>query len=222
MCGRFALAVDLKTLIDAFGITIVPEELPPRYNIAPSQQVAGIRQLEDGNRRLDYFRWGLIPHWAKEPGIGYKLINARVETAAEKPSFRSSFRARRCLIPASGYYEWKKEEKRKIPFCIRQRDGTPMAFAGLWDSWQGPDGVIGTCSILTTEANEAVGKIHNRMPVILSQKAIDPWLDPRNKETALLASLLGSYHPGNLEIYEVDPLVNSPKNDLPACLEPAP
>jgi putative SOS response-associated peptidase YedK len=221
MCGRFALFIDLKTLIEAFGITIAPEKLTPRYNIAPSQQVVGIRPTDDGKRQLTLFRWGLIPHWAKDPAIGNKMINARAETAAEKPSFRSPFRTRRCIIPASAFFEWKKEGKQKIPYCIRNRDKTPLALAGLWDNWQGPEGVIESCSILTTEANEAVATLHNRMPVVLSRQAIEPWLDPGIKDVPLLKALLEPYPSESLKIYQVDPLVNAPQNDVLRCVEPA-
>jgi len=224
MCGRFALAVDLKTLIEAFGITSAPDELTPRFNIAPSQQVVGIRQATDGARSLNFFRWGLIPHWAKDPAIGYKMINARAETAAEKPSFRSLFRTRRCLIPASAFFEWQREGKEKIPFCIRNKNGKPLAFAGLWERWQGAKGPIETCAILTTEANEAMAKLHNRMPVILADQTIEPWLNPGIGagigEAAFLQSLLSPSPAEKLEIYQVDSLVNSPRNDIPACLEP--
>ncbi len=223
MCGRFALAVDLKTLIEAFGIEITPEkikDLSPRYNIAPSQQVVGVYQAEDGSRQLDYFRWGLIPHWAKDEKIGDKMINARSETAAEKPAFRSSFRSKRCLIPASAFYEWKKEDKEKIPFCIRSQDQTPMAFAGLWDSWLGPEGVIQSCSILTTEANQPLKPLHDRMPVILQPEDYQPWLNLPIHDTEYLNTLLRPCPNDFIEAYEVDRLVNSPKNDNPECMTP--
>ncbi len=220
MCGRFALTVDLKTLIAVFGISAVRGELVPRYNIAPSQQVAGIRQSDGANRELTFFRWGLVPQWAKDASIGYRMINARAETAAEKPSFRGPLRSRRCVIPATAFFEWKRTATAKVPFCIRHRDRTPLAFAGLWDRWQGADGVVETCSILTTAANSALAELHDRMPVILSDRTVAPWLDPENSDAAFLSSLLAPCPAERLEIYPVARLVNNASNDLPACLEP--
>ena len=220
MCGRFALAVDLKTLIEAFGIDIAPDSLSRRYNIAPSQPVAGIRQTEDGQRELTNLRWGLIPFWAKDPAIGHKMINARAETASEKPSFRRAFQARRCLIPASGFFEWKKQERRKIPFYIRSRNHSLLALAGLWESWQGPEGPIETCTILTTEADGVIRHIHHRMPVILTMEGVETWLDSRIDDPHWLKSLLVTDQYSELEMYQVDSLVNSPRNDSRQCLDP--
>lgn len=221
MCGRFALAVDLKTLIDAFGISLAPEELQPSYNIAPSQQVPGIWQTEKGQRCLEIFRWGLIPHWAKDPAIGHKMINARSETVAEKPSFRSAFRARRCILPASAFFEWQKQDGGKVPYCIRQRNGAPLAFAGLWENWQGGEEEVRSCTILTTEANELLKPIHHRMPVILAGQELERWLDPAIRDPEALTPLLRPFPAEGLELYRVDPLVNSPANNSPDCLLPA-
>jgi len=218
MCGRFALAVDLKTLIETFGIKFEDFKginIEPRYNIAPSTQIAVICVDDEGNRRLRMFRWGLIPHLAKDPSIGYKMINARAETAAEKPSFRSAIWSRRCLIPASAFYEWKTINKEKTPYCFRLPDGNLMAFAGIWESWQGPDVLIQSCSILTTVASDSVRPIHPRMPVILSSQNYDKWLDPCVNGGEILPYLLERAYEKPLKIFEVDRRVNSPQNEGP-------
>jgi putative SOS response-associated peptidase YedK len=168
MCGRFVLMTPGRDLAERFGLEEEPV-LEPRYNIAPTQMVAIIRlEKETGRRRLDFVRWGLIPFWSKDPSIGNKLINARAETAAEKPAFSSAFKSRRCLVPADGYYEWKKrKEGQKQPYLARNADGTPFAFAGLWEKWQAPeDQIIESCTILTTDANDLTRPIHDRMPVV--------------------------------------------------------
>lgn len=223
MCGRFALAVDINSLKKAYSI--VPEDakrcdLSPRYNIAPSQEIVGICQTENGIRTLDSFRWGLIPHWAKDSSIGTKMINARAETVAEKPSFSAAFRSRRCLFPASAFYEWVRSGNEKIPYCIRHKDKSLMAFAGIWESWNGPDGPLQSCSILTTAANKILEPIHQRMPVILSAEFFDQWLDIRNNNPNQLSPLLKPYAEDLLEAYRVDQRVNSPRNDGPECLAP--
>ena len=201
------------------------QNLRPRYNVAPSQNVAAVRAGEDG-RRLLMLRWGLIPAWAKEPSIGYKLINARAETAASKPSFRAAFASGRCVIPVDGFYEWKKEGSTKQPYRIRMKDEGLFAFAGLWERWKVREGLkltgnlsdrrpgdeIETCTILTTEANEALAPIHPRMPAILDPDAIDPWL---GGETVPL----GPYLSAKMAAHPVSTVVNSPKNDEPRCVE---
>src|ERR1051326_7982322 len=188
MCGRYTLTVDIKTIAETFGVppTI---ETAPRYNIAPTQEVVSI--LSNGSIHLDWLQWGLIPSWAKDDSIGSKMINARAETLAEKPSFKRLLRSRRCLIVADGFYEWKKEGKGKVPMFITLEDQEPFAFAGLWDSWRDPDGQqIRTCTIITTEANELMAPIHNRMPVILPAQAREEWLDPSIREEQVLLPLL--------------------------------
>ena len=179
MCGRFLLHTPVDTLQRAFGFAERPN-LRPRYNIAPTQTVPIVRQKDGGGRELALVRWGLIPSWAKEAGIGGRLINARAETVAEKPAFRGAFRKRRALVPADGFYEWRKREgdRPKQPLLVRRRDGQPFAFAGLWEHWRGPEGEVETCTILTTEANAALAPIHDRMPVILDPACYDRWLDP--------------------------------------------
>lgn len=223
MCGRFALAVDLKTLIEAFGIKLdgaQAVDVSPRYNIAPSTQILGVCADENSDRRLREFRWGLIPHWAKDPTIGYKMINARAETAAEKPSFRSAIRSRRCLIPASAFYEWKTINKEKIPYCIRPQQSSLMAFAGIWENWRGPDVVIQSCSILTTVADDIIRPIHPRMPVILAPQDYSQWLDSGAQGAEAMQALLKANSDFPLEVFEVDRRVNSPKNEGPECWTP--
>jgi putative SOS response-associated peptidase YedK len=165
MSGRFTLTTPMPVLAELF---LFPEAVPqpPRYNIAPTQAVATVRATDPNHRKLAWCRWGLIPSWAADPAIGNRLINARAETAAEKPAFRSAFRHRRCLIPADDFFEWQKTVGRKQPFYIKMKDGQPFAFAGLWERWEGGGEPVETCTILTTEANEVVRPVHDRMPVI--------------------------------------------------------
>lgn len=219
MCGRYTLAVRKETLAEKFGVGGPLPELSPSYNIAPGREVAVV--LGDGvGRRLEMLRWGLIPSWADDPGIGYRMINARAETAPTKPSFRRAFRGRRCLIPADGFYEWKKEDGGKQPYHIRLKDGEPFTFAGLWESWNDPNGgTVRSFAILTTEANEVVGEIHARMPVILPVEDHDMWLDPDFDEKEPLADLLRPYPTAAMEAYPVSRFVNRPANDDERCVE---
>ncbi len=221
MCGRFTLIADPNDLREAFPWVNIPEGIGPRYNIAPSQPVAVIPN--DGKNQLDFFVWGLIPSWAKDPAIGNRMINARAETLPEKPSFRNAFRRRRCLIPASGFYEWKQVagQKSKTPMYIRLKSGKPFALAGLWERWDAPDGsTVLSCTIVTTEPNELMREIHNRMPVILPQEAYKIWLDPAEPPLPSLAGLLQPYPAAEMTAYAVSRLVNSPDNDQPALIEP--
>ncbi|MCJ7700742.1 MAG: SOS response-associated peptidase, partial [Anaerolineales bacterium] len=180
MCGRFTLTVDPADLQEAFyWVNFGNASLSPRYNIAPTQGVAVV--TNNGENKLDFFTWGLVPFWAKDPSIGNRMINARAETLAEKPSFRNAFKRRRCLILADGFYEWKKipDNKTKIPTYIRLKDGKPFAFAGLWENWHSPDGSqILSTTIITTQPNDLVKPIHNRMPVILPEDSYQAWLTP--------------------------------------------
>ena len=222
MCGRFTLTADPDQLRAYFPGLAIPEELPPRYNIAPSQPVAVIPN--DGKGQLNFFVWGLIPSWAKDPKIGNRMINARAETLAEKPSFRAAFRRRRCLIPADGFYEWRQEpgQKRKTPMFIRLESGQPFALAGLWESWHAPDGSnILSCTIITTQPNDLVEKIHNRMPVILPPESYSLWLEPGEADPERLQALLKPYPASEMMAYPVSTLVNNPSNDLAACIAPA-
>jgi len=219
MCGRFVIDLSPDLVATFFGLA-APPDLSRRYNVAPTQPVPVIRQGPDGSRQLALLRWGLVPAWAREAGAG--LINARAETVNQKPSFRQAFRQRRCILLASGFYEWQKVEKGKVPYYVRMADGSPMPFAGIWESWRSPEGqVLESCAILTTTANATVAPIHERMPVILAPDAFAPWLDRSIHDAAQLAPLLAPSPVGALDAYPVDPLVNSPANDRPACIERA-
>jgi putative SOS response-associated peptidase YedK len=219
MCGRYVLTVPGDLLASAFGLEEVPE-LAPRYNIAPSQVVPIVRAGESGRRELAFARWGLVPHWAKEAAIGNRLINARAEGLADKPSFRDSFKRRRCLIPADGFYEWQKVGSRKQPWLLRMKGGAPFAFAGLWSSWTEPDTreSLETCAIVTTDPNELAAAVHDRMPVILSAPARETWLDAKSDRERLLP-LLVPCTADAMEAYPVSTLVNNPANDDPGCVE---
>ncbi len=222
MCGRFTLFTPWEQLTLAFPWIEGTYEGRPRYNIAPSQDVAVVPNLEE--KRVQLFHWGLIPHWAKDPKIGYRMINARSETLAQKPSFRTAFRRRRCLVLADGFYEWRKVEgqKRKTPYLIRLKSGEPFAFAGLWERWNSPDGSeLYSCTVITTRPNELVAPIHNRMPVILHPEAHLRWLDPAERKPDELAPLLLPFPAADMTAYPVSTLVNSPSNDVPACASPA-
>ena len=223
MCGRFTLFEPDKVLAGEFGVTDFPPR-SPRYNIAPSQPVAAVRATPAGSgREIALLRWGLIPSWSKDPAIGNRLINARAETAREKPSFRNAFRRRRCLIPANGFYEWQRQERGKQPYFVRMRDERLFAFAGLWDRWEGPDeGVIETCTILTTAANAVLAPIHDRMPVILSPSEYTRWLDPALQNTDSLAPLLVPFPPEYMLALPVSSRVNSPAVDDEKCMAPLP
>jgi putative SOS response-associated peptidase YedK len=223
MCGRFTLFEPDKILAREFGVSAIPP-LPPRYNIAPSQPIAAVRATPTGKgREIAFLRWGLIPSWSKDPAIGNRLINARAETAAEKPSFRNAFRRHRCLIPANGFYEWQRQERGKQPYFIQMRDKQIFAFAGLWDHWESPnEGVIETCTILTTAANAVLTPIHDRMPVILPAGEYDRWLDPLLKNPDSLAPLLVPFPPEDMLATPVSPRVNTPSNDDEKCVAPLP
>jgi putative SOS response-associated peptidase YedK len=217
MCGRYML-VEWEELCARFGITLA-EPLLPRYNIAPTQLVPVIVG-EDGVPVCKMYRWGLVPFWAKDPSAGPKLINARAETVAEKNSFRESFRRRRCLIPAQGFYEWEKRPAGKIPCLFTCHDGGLFAMAGLWDRWQSADGaVMHTFSIITTEANPLVAPVHNRMPVILERRAEEIWLNG-DAELKALQELLVPYPARNMARREVSLRVNSPRYDAADILTP--
>ncbi len=219
MCGRFTQISSSTEIARVFDLAYVPH-LEPRYNIAPTQKVAGIlRSNPESEREFKWLRWGLIPHWAKEQSIGNKLINARGETVAQKPSFRSAFRRSRCLIIASGFYEWQQQKNRRQPFYIQQIDNLPFALAGLWSTWKSPeDETIDTCTIITTEANEIMQPIHQRMPVILESTNYDLWLDPTVRQPEFLQSLVIPYDSDRLKVYPVSTLVNNPRNDNPECI----
>jgi len=221
MCGRFSLGASAATLTGHFNLQ---ESLawPGRYNLAPSQEVLTVVQPAGAARQLRRMRWGLIPSWAKDPAIGNQLINARAETVATKPAFRGSLRERRCLIVTDGFYEWQAQGRRKQPWFIRMQDGRPFAFAGLWDHWTDPEGRgIESCTIITTTPNALIQRFHHRMPVILASRDHELWLDVRIRDVDRLLPLLAPYPPDEMTAYPVNPLVNNPVNDTPACQSPA-
>jgi putative SOS response-associated peptidase YedK len=219
MCGRYTQTQELDSLRQFFGFSAPETELSPRYNIAPGQY-APVVVLEDGERRLRLMRWGLVPSWAKDEKIGNKLINARGETLAQKPSFRSAFKARRCLVLADGFYEWVKLAAGKQPVYLRLKDGRPFAFAGVYERWdKGEDEPLYTFTIVTTEPNEMIREIHSRMPVMLHPKAEEIWLDPQ-ADPEELEALLIPYPPVEMVLCNVSKQVNSPRNEGPALIEP--
>lgn len=222
MCGRFTLTVDPAELQDTFSNYTFPEKFAPRFNIAPSQPVLAIPN--DDKFKADFFIWGLIPMWAKDPSIGSRLINARGETLAEKPSFRGGYKHKRCLILADGFYEWKAfgGKKSKTPYFIHMKDRKPFAMAGLWDSWEGSDGSsIKTCTIITTQPNELMSLIHDRMPVILHPRDYARWLESAAQTPDTLQLLIKPFPADAMSAYPVSTLVNKPANDMPELVVPA-
>ena len=221
MCGRFTLRTPVSRVAEEFALLDAPPPLEPRYNIAPTQPVAVVRHAASP-RELVFLRWGLVPSWAQDPAIGNRLINARAETAAAKPAFRAAMRRRRCLVVADGFYEWQRDGRRKQPYFIHMRDDRPFGFAGLWESWEGADhSALETLPILTTEANDLMRPIHDRMPVIIAPADYARWLDPAVEQPEQLASLPGPYGGDRLEAYPVGTRVNSPTHEDPRCIEPA-
>jgi putative SOS response-associated peptidase YedK len=221
MCGRFTLTVDPAELQDAFADFKFPAQFAPRFNIAPSQPILAIPN--DGKAKADFFVWGLIPSWAKDPAIANRLINARGETLSEKPAFRGAYKYKRCLILANGFYEWKSQPgtKTRTPHFIHLKSGAVFAFAGLWDEWHSSDGsTLRSCTIVTTSPNDLMSKIHDRMPVILQPSDYAEWLDAASRAPASLAHLIRPFPADLMEAYPVSPLVNSPANDRPDCLVP--
>lgn len=222
MCGRFTLQIPIEMLIEIFGISESPSfAVEPRYNIAPTQQIPVVRQYADYTDHLDLLRWGFIPSWQTEPTSGPPLINARSETVAEKPSFRQAIKYRRCLIPASGFFEWRREGDKKVPQYIRLIDSSPMVFAGIWESGKGPDGKpVDSCSILTTTSNDLVAPLHERMPVILHPSEYSHWLDRDQRDPEKLKRLYEPFPTDLMEIYAVSQLVNSTKHEGPDLVVP--
>ncbi len=219
MCGRYSLTSPVESVVRLFGLDQRPN-LPPRYNIAPAQDVTVV-WVQDGGRKLGHMRWGLVPSWAKDVKIGQRMINARAETVAEKPSFRSAFKHRRCLIPADGFYEWQaRGTGPKQPYRIGRPDGAPFAFAGLWEAWHGGEGdELLTCTIITTEANRTLRDIHGRMPVILDERDFSAWLDAagdgKSHDTVLAPAAEDL-----LAAYPVSARVNNVRNDDAECIAP--
>jgi putative SOS response-associated peptidase YedK len=221
MCGRFTLFDSSASLAEGFGLGEAPS-FSPRYNIAPSQEVAAVRIPPEGSvRELALLRWGLIPSWAKDPTIGNRMINARSETAAEKPSFRAAIRRRRCLVPANGFYEWKRTNGRKQPYFIGMRDRKIFGFGGIWESWEGGGGkAVLSCALLTTGPNDLLRPIHDRMPVIIAPRDFDLWLSPEGLDPKAIAPLFRPYPPEEMTAYPVRTAVNNPKTDTPDLIEP--
>jgi putative SOS response-associated peptidase YedK len=220
MCGRFTITLEAAELQEGLGLASIPADWQPRYNTAPTQNVGGL--VDAGTRAVEWLRWGLIPSWAKDAEIGSRLINARAETVAEKPSFRQAFARRHCLILADGFYEWQHftdKKKSSQPFYFNLLNGKPFAFAGLWEDWRSPQGkLVRSCTLITTEANSVVKPIHDRMPVILDQESMWIWLQTTDLETA--RNLLLPYPEGLMAARPVGRLVNDPGRDLPECILP--
>lgn len=221
MCGRFTSLLSPELLAAIYEV-FPPEQIVARYNIAPTQEVLVVREASNGSRYLSAVQWGLVPHWAKDASIGSKMINARSETVHEKASFRQAIRHRRCIVPISGFYEWVATPGGKHPHYITARDSSPLSLAGIWDTNETPDGqVLETCSILTTAANSLMAPLHDRMPVILHQGEFDRWLDPADTVPQALQHFYQPYPSELMQEWPVSSLVNSPRNDSPACIAPA-
>lgn len=225
MCGRITLTSSAGELAQHFELDAAasPEAGPPRYNIAPSQEILAVREDEGGRRVTSRERWGLVPHWARDPAIGYRMINARAETLATKPAFREAFRSRRCVVPADGFYEWGGAGAERRPFVFRRPDGGLFGIAGLYERWIGEGGeVIDSCTLVTTRANDTLAPFHDRMPVVLAPGDYGPWLDRRTEEPDVLLPLLAPCPPDWLQPSPASLRVNDPHNDDPGCLVPEP
>ena len=221
MCGRFSLQTAEAQIRKAFHIpNAEPIGLNSRYNITPSQEIAIVRNTEDGHE-LVMAQWGLVPHWSKQPKTKYSTINARIETVAEKPTYRTPFSSKRCIIPTDGFYEWKLINGHKIPHYIRMRSGGVFAFAGIWDRWQGESETLDSCSIIVMPANEAMKPVHERMPAIIAPAHYDLWLDPRITDKDEIMQYLNSAPSSQLKFYPVSTWVNSPEHDDERCIRPA-
>ena len=219
MCGRYSLIADIGELQERFDFDGSELTHAPRYNIAPTQMALAV--TNGGRRRGSYMRWGLIPSWAKSASVGSRMINARAEMVAERPSFRTALQRRRCLVLADGFYEWKGKGSGKRPMRIVMASGEPFAFAGLWDAWRDPKGeVLRSCTIITTSANELLSPIHDRMPVILPRELESLWLNHDIQDPAALDGILRPYPAEAMEVHEVSSLVNSPANDGPEMVVP--
>ena len=217
MCGRFIQSTGGEHLAERFHLPTTPA-LTPRYNVAPSQSVWAIRMMEPGQREAVALRWGLVPAWSPEPRTAYSTINARAETVADKPTYRQAFRRRRCLIPADGFYEWRKIGSHKQPYCIAPVDGQPLAFAGLWERWERDSQILESCTILVTQANAVITPIHDRMPVILEPQDEARWLDPTVTESAVLQPLLVPCPPERLRLWPVGTAVNATRHNGPELM----
>jgi putative SOS response-associated peptidase YedK len=217
VCGRFVANIPADVLKEIFALIETPQPTP-RYNVAPTQQVAVVRNLGDHNR-LDLLKWGLVPSWSKDLSFGSHLINARSETVAEKPTFRHAIKYRRCIVPTSGFYEWDHSGGKKQPYHIQLADQSPMCLAGVWESWKSPDGSeLETFAILTTSANKLVEPIHDRMPVILYPDTFNLWLSHNMHDPEQLQSLYQPFPAEEMHAFKVPDLVNNPRFDSPACI----
>ncbi|MGI6454284.1 MAG: SOS response-associated peptidase [bacterium] len=221
MCGRFSLITPVEILKNIFRLNRTID-IQPRYNIAPTQSVPVIRiHQKTGERELVELRWGLVPHWAKDLSIGNKMINAKAETLFEKPSYKKAAQKRRCLIPADGFYEWRKEKKQKIPYYFFNKSQQPLALGGIWERWTSPEGeVVETFSIITTEANSLMQPIHNRMPLILTADEYDHWLDPTIEQPEEIQRCLQSYPTEQMEHYSVSSWVSNVMHEGAKCIQP--
>jgi putative SOS response-associated peptidase YedK len=225
MCGRYTITSPAQVIAEVFGAVAGPVELAPRYNVCPGQDVPVVRTRHGADdRELDLLRWGLVPWFVKEPGPAARMINARAETAATSPAFREALHRRRCLLPADGFYEWQASAGKrgpKQPFHIRRADGRPLALAGLWERWKGPDGTkLESCTVLTTAPNALLAPIHDRMPVVLPPDAWSLWLDRTVQDVERIAPLLVSAPADEMVAVPVSTRVNDPKHDDPQCLAP--
>ena len=221
MCGRFAFYSPAEAIVHLFGVSEVPA-MVPRYNLAPTQFVATIRQLPEDAPKVAMLRWGLIPSWARDATIGNRLINARGETVHSKPSFRHAFRKQRCLVLADGYFEWRTEDGGKQPYFIQMKSGKPFAMAGLWEAWDDgvSEGLLHTCTIVTTEPHEALEHLHARMPVIVPAHRQSDWLDPANQDTDALRDHIRTFDGNEMTWRPVSRAVGNPRNDDPSLVEP--
>ena len=220
MCGRYTLRTPPAELAEFFGLFREPD-VRPRFNIAPTQQILAVRFEEAATPREPVLlRWGLVPFWADDLKIGNRMINARSDTVEAKPAFRAAFKRRRCLVLADGFFEWRQQDGGKEPYHIRLKSGEPFAFAGLWERWDKGKAPVESCTIITTDANDFMSSIHDRMPVILTPDAYDAWLDPHNQDAEALTGLLRPYADDDLTAVPVSTIVNNPRNDVPSCVEP--
>jgi putative SOS response-associated peptidase YedK len=221
MCGRYSITTAPEALRRLFKFLNPPPNLPPRYNLAPTQDAPVVRLDKQGGRELAMMRWGLVPYWSKGPGHGYSMINARAETVASKASFRSALERRRCLVPADGFFEWRKDGRHRLPYHITMKDGQPFAFAGLWERWKSPAGEkLDSFTIIVTDANAAIAPIHDRMPVILDEAGADLWLEAKPERRDEIVALMKPLPADAVALRRVSTRVNDPDNDDPACLQP--
>ena len=222
MCGRITLTSSASEVAAQFEVPDVPS-LPARYNIAPSQEIVTVRMAREGLREVSLERWGLVPHWAKDPAIGNRMVNARCETLESKAAFRDAVRRRRCIVPASGFYEWSGSGASRRPYVFRMQSGALLGIAGLYERWIGPGGeVVDSCTIVTTDANETLRPFHDRMPVLLAPADHAQWLDRDERDPQRVLALCAPCPPDWLAHSPVSSRVNNPRNDDPACLEPEP